>query len=132
MSDQDTPLKWVGSSKKDLSAFPAKVKEVMGFALRVAQKGEKHPDAKPLRGFNGAGVLEIVEDYDGDTYRSVYTIKLKGVVYVLHAFQKKSKTGSKTPKPEIDKIKQRLKSAEEDYASSKKAVSERQSKSRKK
>ena len=88
----------------------------MGFALYEAQCGGKHVDAKPLRGFGGAGVLEMVEEHRGDTYRSVYTIKLKGRLYVLHAFQKKSKKGSATPQGDIELIKQRFKDAETHYA----------------
>src|SRR5436305_1425681 len=84
----------------------------MGYALQVAQEGDKHPDAKPLRGFGGAGVLEVVEDFQGDTYRLVYTVRLGQRVYVLHAFQKKSHRGSKTPKRDIDLIKQRYAEAE--------------------
>jgi phage-related protein len=84
----------------------------IGFALRTAQKGGKHSDAKPLKGFKGAGVLEIVSDFDGNTFRAVYTVRIKGVIYVLHAFQKKSRKGISTPKTEIDKIKRRLKEAE--------------------
>jgi phage-related protein len=84
----------------------------MGFALRLAQNGAKHPDAKPLRGFSGSGVLEVIEGYDGDAYRAVYTVRLHGRVYVLHAFQKKSKRGIATPKKEIDLVTQRLKEAE--------------------
>lgn len=110
------PVTWIGSTKSDLSKFPVEVKEVMGFALYEAQCGGKHVDAKPLRGFGGAGVLEVVEDYRGDTYRAVYTVKLKGRIYVLHAFQKKSRKGIATPKGDIDLIKQRLKEAEAHYA----------------
>lgn len=110
-----TPLAWVGSSRDDLSAFPAQVKTDMGYALHQAQLGEKSPCAKPLKGFGGAGVLEVVDDFDGDTFRAVYTVKLKGVVYVLHAFQKKSRKGSETPKAEIDLVKARLKLAEADH-----------------
>ncbi len=87
----------------------------MGYALHFAQAGDKHPSAKPLKGFRGAGVLEVVEDYDGNTYRAVYTVRLAGGVYVLHAFQKKSKKGTVTPKRELDLIRTRLKLAEEDY-----------------
>jgi phage-related protein len=112
MPDADTPLEFIGSSKDDLSSFPLKAKQYVGFALRVAQKGDKHPDAKPLKGFKGAGVLEIVSNFDGDTFRAVYTVRLKGVIYVLHAFQKKSKKGIATPKTEIDKIKSRLRDAQ--------------------
>jgi len=103
----------VGSSRKDLSGFPLDVRQVMGFALYLAQTGEKHLAAKPLKGFGGAGVLEVVEDHDGDTFRAVYTVKFASAVYVLHAFQKKSKSGIKTPQTDIDLIKQRLKLAEQ-------------------
>lgn len=85
----------------------------MGFALYLAQTGEKHLATKPLKGFGGAGVLEVVEDHDGDTFRAVYTVKFASAVYVLHAFQKKSKSGIKTLQTDIDLIKQRLKLAEQ-------------------
>jgi phage-related protein len=110
------PVLWIGNAKADLSDFPEDVKDAMGFALYVAQQGGKHADAKPLRGFGGAGVLEIVENHSGDTYRAVYTVRLAGRVYVLHAFQKKSKHGIETPKAEINLIKRRLKRAEEEHA----------------
>jgi len=87
----------------------------MGYALYQAQLGLKTASAKPLRGFGGAGVLEIIEDYQSDTYRTVYTVKFRDLIYVLHAFQKKSKKGIATPKPDIDLIKNRLKTAEQDY-----------------
>jgi phage-related protein len=109
------PVRWVGGSKVDLSAFPADVKTRVGGALWDAQLGGKAPYARPLKGFAGAGVLEVVDDFDGDTYRAVYTVRLAGVVYVLHAFQKKSKRGAATPKADIDLIRQRLRRAEEDY-----------------
>lgn len=112
MSKTDTPLEFIGTSREDLSEFPDEVKYCFGFALRTAQKGGKHPDAKPLKGFKGAGVLEIVSDFDGNTFRAVYTVRIKGVIYALHAFQKKSRKGISTPKTEIDKIKRRLKEAE--------------------
>jgi phage-related protein len=118
MTETDKPLEFIGSSKEDISEFPVAVKRCVGFALRAAQKGGKHPDAKPLTGFGGAGVLEIISDFDGDTFRAVYTVKLKGVIYVLHAFQKKSKKGIKTPKSELDKINARLKDAQEIHAES--------------
>ncbi len=86
----------------------------MGYALHFAQAGDKHPSAKPLKGFRGAGVLEVVEDHDGNAYRAVYTVRLAGAVYVLHAFQKKSKKGAATPKRELDLIRKRLKLAEQD------------------
>ncbi|HJT78774.1 MAG TPA: type II toxin-antitoxin system RelE/ParE family toxin [Gemmataceae bacterium] len=110
------PVFWVASSRKDLKRFPKSVRQTVGQALFDAQTGGKHPDAKPLRGFHGAGVLEVVEDDDGSTYRAVYTVKFAGVVYVLHAFQKKSKRGAKTPAEEIDKVKARLKEAEKHHA----------------
>jgi phage-related protein len=109
------PLVWIGSSKKDLKTFPEEIQDVLGYALYVAQMGGKHPDAKPLKGFGGAGVLEIVDDHQGDTYRAVYTVKLREVVYALHAFQKKSTTGIATRKQDIDLVKQRLRQAQELY-----------------
>ncbi len=110
------PVAWVGSSLKDLKEFPEEAQQVIGYALYLAQTGGKHPSAKSLAGFGGAGVLEIVEDYDGDTYRAVYTVKLAYRVYVLHAFQKKSKQGIATPQQDIDLIKERLKRAKEEHA----------------
>jgi phage-related protein len=110
------PVVWIGSTKDDLVAFPEEVVDAIGYALYEAQKGNKHPSAKPLHGFGGAGVLEIVENYDGDTYRAIYTVRLAGLVYVLNIFQKKSKSGIKTPKAEIDLVKARLKRAEEHHA----------------
>ena len=95
---QPKPVRWVGSSKDDLSAFPQEVRRRVGGALWDAQLGLKAPFAKPLRGFGGGGVLEVVDDYDGNTYRAVYTVRFAGAVYVLHAFQKKSKRGIATPK----------------------------------
>jgi len=110
------PLFWMGSSKVDLKVFPDEVQDVMGYALDFAQQGQKHPDAKPLKGFGGTGVLEIVDDYDGDTYRAVYTVKFAHAVYVLHCFQKKSKRGIATPKQDMDLIESRFKRAREHYA----------------
>lgn len=107
------PVVWIAGTKADLSLFPEDVKDAVGFALYDAQQGGKNADAKPLRGFGGAGVLEIVEDHDGDTYRAVYTVRFSECIYVLHVFQKKSKSGIKTPKAEIDLIKSRLKRARE-------------------
>lgn len=107
------PVEWIGSSLKDLRAFPEVVRETVGFALYLAQIGDKHVAAKPLKGFTGAGVLEVVEDFDGDTFRAVYTVRFASAVCVLHVFQKKSKTGIKTPKSEIDLVRRRLKVAEE-------------------
>ncbi len=115
MKKERKPLEWIGSSLKDPRTFPEAVKDFVGVALDVAQQGEKHESAKPLQGFGGAGVLEVIDDFDGDTYRAVYTVKFKGVVYALHAFQKKSKKGISTPKEDIDLVKKRLKAAEEHY-----------------
>ncbi|MCX6345902.1 MAG: type II toxin-antitoxin system RelE/ParE family toxin [Armatimonadetes bacterium] len=112
----DKPLYWVASSKKDLKAFPEDVVDVMGFGLRLVQKGGTLDNAKPLKGFDGAGVCEIIENYDTDTYRAVYTVRFPNAVYVLHAFKKKAHHGIKTPKKELDVIKLRLKYVEEDYA----------------
>jgi len=109
-------VEWVGSSRRDLKRFPKGVRLVFGQALFDAQMGSKHPAAKPLKGFGGAGVLEVVEDEAGSAYRAVYAVKFAGVVYVLHAFQKKSKSGIKTPKNEIEKVRSRLKEAEKHYA----------------
>ena len=107
-------LEWVGPSKSDLKDFPEEVQDHVGFALYQAQAGFKHRDAKPLKGL-GSGVLEIVSRLDRNTYRSVYVTRFEKAVYVLHAFQKKSKTGIATPKHEIELVKQRLKAAEEHY-----------------
>ena len=116
--NEEQPIKkieWVTSAKKDIREFPNEVKEDIGFALFEVQKGGKPASAKPLKGFGGAGVLEIIENFDGDTYRAVYTVKFQKVVYALHCFQKKSRHGIKTSQKEIDLIKLRLKAAEEDY-----------------
>jgi phage-related protein len=104
---------WVGSSKKDLMAMPDEVKSAFGFALYLAQQGKKHQNAKPLKGFSGAGVLEVIEDNLGDAFRAVYTVKIAESIYVLHCFQKKSKRGIETPKQEIDLIRDRLKMAQD-------------------
>ena len=114
MADE-TPIDWIGTSKKDLLSFPPEVKSAMGFALSVAQLGGKHPHAKPWKG-EGAGVLEVVENFDGDTFRAVYTVRFADVIYVLHAFQKKSTKGIATAKTDVAMIKARLKLAQADYA----------------
>ena len=106
------PLEWIGSSHKDLMALPADVRRLFGFALSLAQAGEKHDAAKVLKGFGGAGVLEVLEDDVGGTYRAVYTVKFAEAVFVLHCFQKKSKRGIATPKEDMDIIHARLKIAE--------------------
>jgi phage-related protein len=110
------PVRWVGSSKEDLSAFPDDVKRRMGFALFEAQMGRKASYAKPLRGYGGAGVLEVVDDFDGDAFRAVYTVRFAEAVYVLHAIQKKSRRGIATPRSETELIRARLRRATEDYA----------------
>jgi phage-related protein len=116
MSDTTVkPVSWIGSSYKDFRAFPDPVQDVMGYALYQAQIGKKHDNAKPLKGFGGAGVLEIVSDHVGDTFRAVYTVKFATAIYVLHAFQKKSKSGIKTPKEDLKLIHRRLNAAEADY-----------------
>jgi phage-related protein len=109
------PTEWIGSSLRDLRAFPDEVRRVMGFAINDAQNGDEHPRAKALRGFGGRSVLEVVDDEDGNTYRAVYTVRFAGVIYVLHAFQKKSRKGIATPKQDVELIKARLKLAEAHY-----------------
>jgi phage-related protein len=109
------PLFWMSSTQEDLRAFPQAVRQVMGYALYLAQVGDKHLDAKPLKGFAGAGVLEIVADHDGDAFRAVYTVRFADAVYALHAFQKKSTRGIATPKREIERIRQRLRRAQVHY-----------------
>lgn len=111
---RETPLHWVGSSKSDLLKFPAEVIDDIGFALGVAQLGGKHADVKPWKG-EGPGVIEIVERHDGNAYRAVYTVRFAGAIYVLHAFQKKSPTGIKTDKRDVDLVGERLKKAQADY-----------------
>jgi phage-related protein len=106
------PLFWMSSTQEDLRAFPQAVRQVMGYALYLAQVGDKHLDAKPLKGFAGAGVLEIVADHDGDAFRAVYTVRFADAVYALYAFQKKSTRGIATPKREIERIRQRLRQAQ--------------------
>lgn len=110
----EKPLFWIGSAKSDLLDFPEAVKDEIGVALSVAQFGGKHPSAKPWKG-EGAGVLEIVEDHRGDTYRAVYTVKFENAAYVLHAFQKKSPKGIKTAQMDVELVSRRLKVASEDY-----------------
>ena len=105
------PLYWMGATLKDLRRSPEGVKDGVGFALELAQRGQKALNAKPLKGFRGAGVLEIVEDYGGDTWRAVYTVEIADAVFVLHFFQKKSKKGIATPQHHLDLIKRRLREA---------------------
>ena len=110
----EKPLFWVRSAKHDLLQFPEAVKDELGAALSVAQFGGKHPRAKPWKG-EGPGVLEVVEDHRGNTYRADYTVRFEGAVYVLHAFQKKSPKGIKTAQTDVDLVRQRLRMAREDY-----------------
>ena len=112
MPRQEKPLRWIGSSHKDLMALPVEVRRFFGFALSLAQSGDRHDAAKVLKGFGGAGVLEVVEHDAGGTYRAIYTVKFKQAVFVLHCFQKKSKRGIVTPKEDMAIIRARLKVAE--------------------
>jgi len=107
-------LEWSGSSKRDLMGFPADVMRAMGYALGVAQMGAKHPAAKPWKG-EGPGVLEVVASGEGNAYRAVYTVRFARAVYVLHCFQKKSPSGIRTPKTDVDLVHQRLKAAQQHY-----------------
>lgn len=113
------PLRWVSSSREDLSGFPDAVRYRFGHELFLAQSGGHPPSAKPFKGAGG-GVVELIEDHDGDTYRAVYTVRLPTAVYVLHAFKKKSKKGIKTPARDVQLIKSRLKAAEDDDANERK------------
>jgi phage-related protein len=110
------PTLWIPAARADLQAMPKRIRYTVGSALQSAQLGAKHPKVKPLKGFDGAGVLEVIENDSGSTYRAVYTVRYADVVFVLHVFQKKSKTGAKTPKHDIDLIETRLKEAERRYA----------------
>ena len=112
MSQDERPLLWIGGSRKDLMKLPADVRKLFGYALHVAQRGDQHLGAKALKGFGGAGVLEVVESNAGGTYRAVYTVRFEEAVFVLHCFQKKSKSGVATPKADMDIIRARLKVAE--------------------
>ncbi len=109
------PVRWIGSSRKDLKAFPKAVKREIGQALYAAQRREEYPSVKALKGFGGRSVLEIVAPFQTDTYRAVYTVRFAAAIYVLHAFQKKAKKGIATPQRDIQLIRQRLAAAERDY-----------------
>ena len=113
-TDGEKPLDWVGSSKKDFLAFPASVKDEIGAALGIAQFGGKHPSAKPWKGL-GSGVFELVENQAGNAYRVVYVVRFPQVVYVLHAFQKKSPRGIRTAALDVELVQKRLKVAQQDY-----------------
>lgn len=106
------PVVWIGSSRRDLKTFPDDVQANIGYALYAAQCGEEYPSVKALKGLGGRSVLEIVAPHHGDTYRTVYTVRFRDAIYVLHAFQKKSKTGIATPKHDLDLIRRRLADAE--------------------
>lgn len=123
--EQAKPVRWVGDSLQELKTFPRDVQRSVGVALWAAQTGEKAPYAKPLKGFGGAGVLEIVDSFHGDAYRAVYTVCFSDVVFVLHVFQKKSKRSAATPKSELDKIRQRLKRAESEVEEWRKSTNAR-------
>lgn len=112
MVSKEKPLEWIGNSHKDLMALPADVRQFFGYALSLAQAGDQHDAAKVLKGFGSAGVLEVVEDDAGGTYRAVYTVKFEAAVFVLHCFQKKSRHGIATPKEDMNIIRARLKVAE--------------------
>jgi phage-related protein len=109
------PLLWVASSKRDYREFPPHVQDTLGFEQFLTQTGQHPPSAKPLKGL-GSGTIELVEDFDGNTYRAVYTVRFRQAVYVLHAFKKKSRRGIKTPQSDIELIKRRLRDAEHDHA----------------
>jgi phage-related protein len=115
VKEQLKPVFWMGSSLKETQSFPEPVRREIGHALYAAQQGETDPSAKPLKGFGGAAVMEIVAPFDGNTWRAIYTVRFLDVVYVLHAFQKKSKSGIATPTAEIALIRQRLAAAQRDY-----------------
>jgi phage-related protein len=112
------PCFFVGSSRKDIKQFPAKVQNRLGYALFEVQEGEEPASAKALKGFGGRSILELVDDFDGNTYRAVYTVRFAGVVYVLHAFQKKAKKGIATPLQEIEFVRSRLRDAQLHYRES--------------
>ncbi len=106
------PVEWVGSSRKDMQGMPNAVKRTFGIALDEAQQGRKHHSAKPLHGFSGASILEIVENFSSDTYRAIYTVRFEEAIYVLHVFQKKSRQEIQTARPDVDLIRSRLQQAE--------------------
>jgi phage-related protein len=115
VDESPKPVVWISSSLKDLKQFPDGVRMTFGFALFLAQSGGKHVDAKPLKGFGGAGVIEVIEEDIGGTYRAVYTVRFSDAIYVLHCFQKKSKSGIATPKQDVELIKHRLRLAQQEH-----------------
>ena len=115
MNGEVKPIRWIGTSLRDLRSFPRAVRVDIGHALFTAQEGKTDPAARPLKGFGGASVLEIVASHHGNAWRAVYTVRFQGAIYVLHVFQKKATKGIATPTREIDLIKQRLAEAERDH-----------------
>lgn len=115
MEEAPKPVRWIGTSLRDLRAFPGPVRLDIGHALFAAQEGKTDPAAKPLKGFGGAGVFEIVASHQGSAWRAVYTVRFRDAIYVLHVFQKKSTQGIATPAREIELIRKRLAEAERDY-----------------
>ncbi|MGH7899168.1 MAG: type II toxin-antitoxin system RelE/ParE family toxin [Candidatus Binatia bacterium] len=115
MDEQPTPkpVIWIASTKHDLKSLPDEIEYRFGYALWIAQTGRTHPHAKALKGFGDASIIEIIEDWQGNAYRAVYTVRFEDAVYVLHVFQKKSRRGAETPKADIDLIKKRLRDAKE-------------------
>jgi len=112
MDDKGKPVEWVGSTRKDIQRLPPRVRKQFGLALFIAQAGDRSPKAKPLSGFGGAAVVEIMESFDTDTYRAIYTVRFQEAIYVLHIFQKKSHRGIQTPQKDIELVRDRLKQAE--------------------
>ena len=106
------PVEWLGSTRKDVRSFPRPVRRDIGMALYAAQHDELDPAARPMKGFGGSSVVEIVSDFRGDTWRAVYTVRFAEAVYMLHAFQKKAKRGIATPRQDLDLIRRRLAEAE--------------------
>ena len=111
MDEEIKPVEWLGSTLGDLRVLPDPIQDDFGYALYLAQTGDKHPHAKPLRGHHGAGVLEVVRQHDAEAYRAIYTVRFAEAVYVLHVFQKKSKSGIATPAAEMRVVEARLKEA---------------------
>jgi phage-related protein len=117
MKGERKPVYWVGSSRRDIRGLPEAARKVIGTTLDKVQEGDKPPNAKPLKGFGSAKILEINADANGEAFRGVYTVKFARAVYVLHVFHKKSKQGIAIPKQDMDLIKSRLRLAEQDHAS---------------
>ncbi len=114
--DQLKPVEWLGSTLEDLRVLPGPVQDDFGYALYLAQTGDKHIHTKPLKGYRGAGVLEVVRQHDSQAYRAIYTVRFVEAVYVLHVFQKKSKSGIATPMAEMRVVEARLKEAQQRHS----------------